>query len=386
MTKQIELKPHPRNDDTRKIGKAAATGLAASMRRWGNLAGITWNKRNGYLVAGHRRVEQIKELGGQLMQDPLRFEISVQGKRKTFPVEVVDLPEGEHLAAMVAANNRHIAGEFTDGMDDLLPEIASGMPDDDWGELKFDSLAKDLKIKMGPDIEEDEVPEPPKNPVTKAGDVWMLGGHTVVCGDSRESYEIGAKMGCVVTDPPYGVSYQSRIAEKRRKDWGEIEGDDLRGDGLVSMLRETVPSGVFRYVFCPWETFAEFTTALGKPRSVCVWDKGHFGLGKGYRRQFELVLFYGKLNRTDLADMWPVSRSGDYKHPTQKPVAVVAKPIEDCGATEIYDPFLGSGTTLIAAEQLGRKCYGIEIEPAYVDVCVERWENLTGGKATRKKA
>lgn len=102
----------------------------------------------------------------------------------------------------------------------------------------------------------------------------------------------------------------------------------------------------------------------GHQRVACVWDKGHFGLCRGYRRQHEFILFYGTLNRTDLSDVWAFPRDANYQHPTQKPVALV----------------------IIAAEHAGAKCSGIEIEPKYCDVIIERWERLTGGKAERGHA
>ena len=107
--------------------------------------------------------------------------------------------------------------------------------------------------------------------------------------------------------------------------------------------------------------------------------------GRGYRRQYELIMFFGALNRTDLSDVWQLNRDprGDYQHPTQKPVALAAKALTDVEARDVYDPFGGSGSTLLAAEQLGIPCTTVELEPKYCDVIVQRWELLTGLKAER---
>lgn len=185
------------------------------------------------------------------------------------------------------------------------------------------------------------------------------------------------------TDPPYGVSYISRVDVERRKDWGAIANDSLEDSDLGALLRDSIPEAKYRFICCDWHCYSLFEGALGRPKAVCVWDKGHFGLGKGYRRQHEFVMFYGTLNRTDLSDMWPFSRDPNYKHPTQKPVALVAKALRDVAkrGAKIYDPFCGSGTTIIAAEQVGMVAHGVELEPKYCDVAVQRWEALTGKKA-----
>ncbi len=373
-----DLKPAPYNP--RKIDSGAADGLGFSIERFGDLSGIVWNKRTGHIVAGHQRLTQLKARGAQLLNGDVC--ISVQGATKRFPVRVVDWSEVEEKAANLEANNPHISGSFDDGVVDLLREVEAGLGSEFVSDALLDALLADLP-KVSVEVEEDDTPDVPSNPVTKLGDVWTLGGHALVCGDSAEHVQMASGVDCVFTDPPYGVNYQSRVDKKRRKDWGAIEGDDLKGGDLVEMIRATVPRAEYMYVCCPWDTYPEFVNALGKPRSVCVWDKGHFGLGKGYRRQFELVMFYGKLNRTDLSDVWTLSRASDYKHPTQKPVSLVAKALVDCAAKTVYDPFAGSGTTLIAAEQLSLRCTTIELEPKYCDVTIERWENLTGGKAQR---
>jgi hypothetical protein len=372
-----DLKPSP--DNPRTIDDHARKGLRYSLDEFGNISGITWNKRSGHLVAGHQRIAILSEQGAKLVGDETGPYIETIGGER-FPIRVVDWGEDKEIEAKLAANNQEIAGRWTPDVGDMVRKIRER------NKASFEGLRLREVLRNAPKpppvIREDETPEPPANPVTKLGDVWELGRHRVVCGDAR-SQNNRENADCVFTDPPYGISYQSRVDERRRKNWGAIAGDDLRGDRLIEFLRECIPEAKHRYICCPWETYVEFVAALGRPRSVCVWDKGWIGLGSGYRRQFELVLFYGTIHRRDLADVWTMCRDSGYQHPTQKPVALAAKAIADCGAMSVFDPFLGSGTALIAAEQLDRMCYGIEIEPKYVDVAIERWENLTGEKAKR---
>lgn len=239
----------------------------------------------------------------------------------------------------------------------------------------------------------DELPPAPDDDkvITQPGDLWILGEHRLVCGDAtdanlRSRVLDGLEVDVVFTDPPYGVEYVSRVDKDRRKEWGPIANDHLTGDALVALVAAAVPEARARYVCASHECVGFFRTALGDPKSVCVWVKGHFGLGKGYRRQHELVMFYGVLNRTDLSDVWRFERAEQYQHPTQKPVALIMKALADCDAVNVFDPFCGSGSTLIAAEQLGRPCRAIELSPVYVDVAVARWEGYTGRRAERVPA
>jgi DNA modification methylase len=261
----------------------------------------------------------------------------------------------------------------------------------------LDLLRKDAAKLVTPSAgqtDPDYVPEPPAEPTTRSGDLIVLGNHRLLCGDSTDPAQAGQvlegeSVAMVFTDPPYGVSYQSRVDGDRRKNWGAIAGDDLRGEDLRALLSRAIPPIEPRYVCGSWETFVDFHAACGPPRSVIVWDKEVFGLGKGYRRQWELVLFYGVLNSTTESDVWRIAREGGfggtYEHPTQKPIALVERALRNSSAIEdvIYDPFMGSGTTLIACERLGRRCIGLELEPKYCDVIVRRWAEFTGRRAER---
>lgn len=371
-----DLVEDPNNPRTHPLQNLMA--IRDSLQRFGQVEPLVVRAGLGVVIGGNGRLSVMREMGWD-------------------SAEVVELElTDQQAAALSVALNR--SGELAEWDTEVLRDILDDLGTEDFDVGAFALSDTDLNALMvqtmgdgsgsnedKKDVKQDDVPEPPKTAITKLGDVWELGRHRVVCGDCTEVNWGRREFGMVFTDPPYGVKYQSRVDKNRRKSWGVITNDDLGTEALEKLVHVAVPEAPFRYVCTCWESLGVFERALGKPRSVCVWDKEWFGLGKGYRRQFELIMFYGTLNRTDLSDVWTFSRDNDYKHPTQKPVALAVKAIHDCGADDVYDPFLGSGTTLIAAEQLDRTCYGIEIEPRYVDVAVERWENLVGAKARRSR-
>ncbi len=328
---------------------------------------------HGVVIKGHGRLLAAKHLG--LAKVPV--------------ITRDDLTPSQVRAARIADNRM---GELSTWDDELLAldlrETLELFPDFDTDLLGLKASFVASHVRMAGEVEEVDTPELPKNPVTRVGDVWTLGQHVLTCGDSTKLKF--SKPHTIFTDPPYGVDYVSRVDEKRRKDWGGIANDNLAGEELVKFLRSSVPvkEAEFAFVCCNWRSYFDFETAYGKPTSVCVWDKGSFGLGRGYRTQHEFLMFFGTLNRTDLSDVWQLNRDprGDYKHPTQKPVALAAKALSDVDAKDVFDPFGGSGSTLLAAEQLDVPCMTIELEPKYCDVIVERWEKLTGSKATRSKS
>ena len=224
--------------------------------------------------------------------------------------------------------------------------------------------------------------------------------HRVLCGDSTKAEDVarlmaGAKAGMMVTDPPYGVDYDGGQANAKKRE--KLSGDDTTdvfNAGLSAALA-AVPTGAW-YV---WHAdryaepvYAAIRTCGFDVRALIVWNKlkAHYGAPSAhYCQKHELCLyavrdgagFCGPSNEVTVWDIEQPHRNEH--HPTQKPVICMARAIRNHEAESVYDPFLGSGTTLIAAEQLGRKCYGIDIAPLYCDVIVQRWEELTGKKAER---
>ena len=264
---------------------------------------------------------------------------------------------------------------------------------------------------------EGAIPDPPAAPVTKLGDVWLLGRHRLLCGDSRQSADVAklqvkAVQG-VITDPPYGIDYQGapghvstqydpsdpgkayfRHTDKRDAIHNDTPDDleNLLRDAFGNALKLCDPGGAW-YVTGPGDGpmihFVTVLIELGIFRQSLVWVKDSWSFGRR-----DETIFYGwapggphrKIRARDRSTVWTYDRPKKSKqHPTMKPVPLFAAAINDTMAQDatIYDPFLGSGTTLIACEEMGRTCVGVEIEPKYCDVIVERWENLTGDKAQR---
>lgn len=386
-----DLAPAPYNPRT--ISKKAAAGLRASIKRFGLVQPIVFNRRSGHVVGGHQRIDALKTLGETAAQ-----------------VVVVDLPESEEKALNVTLNNPGVSGEFSKSIGALIGEIKLALPSLDFDELRFDELADP------PAVIEDEVPEPPKVPVTKPGDLWVLGRHRVLCGDATKAGDVGRVLGqakpfLMVTDPPYGVEYDptwrddvaGEFGQEKVTMRGQVANDD-RADWLPAW--ELFPGRV-AYVWHSGlrsvEVYASLVACGFVMRGQIIWAKPSVTLSRGaYHWQHEpcwyaardgSAMWAGDRKQSTLwaiAGMNPAGRGtaseADAKtnHGTQKPVECMARPIRnhDC-SSGVYDPFLGSGTTLIAAEQLDRVCYGLEIEPRYCDVIVERWQNLTGKKAKR---
>lgn len=259
------------------------------------------------------------------------------------------------------------------------------------------------------EIVEDEVPEVPEEPKAKLGDIYQLGNHRLMCGDSTSEEDVaklmnGVKADMVFTDPPYGVSASGgRSQTKDKLGMKAIVNDELRKDDLTQFLSNFISimkykDGASIYICYPWATQKEFTEAILnnnlKIKNCIIWDKKVFGLNgfKGYRPQYEMIYFcckddfewYGDKAQSNI---WQISREINREeqgnHPTPKPIELIAKALNNSSKQEdiVLDVFGGSGSTLIACEQLNRKCYMMELDPHYIDVIIQRWENFTGKKA-----
>lgn len=365
--------------------------MDASIERFGFNDPPALDETSGHLVEGHGRVEALERRRKSGAEPPARVRVAEDGGWLVPVVRGVSFRDELEAEAYVVAHNRVGEGLWNNA---ILAEVLSAAREVSLDGIGYSSreAAKIIlqnQLSLFGEAEDDAVPEVPQEPITRLGDVWHLGRHVLICGDSLDPQTVARALPqpphTIFTDPPYGVNYSSRVDKDRRKPWGAIANDHLEGDELFNFLRGAVPEATFRFVCCDWHTYSTFEHALGEPKAVCVWDKGSFGLGKGYRRQHEFILFYGTLDRSDLSDVWQINRDARtaYEHPTQKPCALVVKALQDVGAKDVFDPFMGSGTTLIAAERAGISCTGIELEPKYCDVIVERWQRITGGKAVR---
>jgi site-specific DNA-methyltransferase (adenine-specific) len=234
--------------------------------------------------------------------------------------------------------------------------------------------------------DEDEVPEAPEEPKTKLGDIWLLGNHRVMCGDSTDSEQVAKlmdskKADMVFTDPPYGLGIDgqkksiSKNPKHNRKQhvfkgWDSNRPPDSYFESILSM---GIPAIIFGGNY--------FADLLPATRGWIYWDKGQNGLTMS-----DGELAWTSSNKPLRAVVCNRANIGNSVHPTQKPLKVVEFCLNQIEADLVYDSFLGSGSTLIACEKTGRTCYGMELDPKYVDVIVKRWEDFTGKKAVLDEA
>ena len=388
-----KLLPYARNARTHSEEQVAQ--IAASIAEFGFTNPILAGS-DGVIVAGHGRLAAAQKLGLLVV-----------------PVVVLDHLNPTQRRALVIADNR-IAENA--GWDDamLRIEIAALQDDDfDLSLTGFDAdalaelMAGDESDGQG-QTDDDAVPEVTETPVSRTGDLWLLGGHRLLCGDSTvaESYErvlAGTQVDMVFTDPPYNVNYANSAKDKMRGKDRAILNDNL-GDGfydfLLAALTPTIAScrgGI--YVAMSSSELdvlqAAFRAAGGRWSTFIIWAKNTFTLGRAdYQRQYEPILYgwpegaqrhwCGDRNQ---GDVWNIKKpQKNDLHPTMKPVELVERAIRNSSrpGNVVLDPFGGSGTTLIAAEKSGRLARLIELDPKYVDVIVRRWQDWTGKQATRE--
>jgi DNA modification methylase len=264
--------------------------------------------------------------------------------------------------------------------------------------LGFDD--KELNTLLQPEVvegltDEDAVPDVPNEPKTKLGDIYILGNHRLMCGDSTSIDAVdtlmdGNKADMVFTDPPYGVSYQSNKRVKSEK-FDVLINDDVILD-IVPIIEIFSKGWVF--IWTTWKVvdkWLENTKGLGFPSNMVVWFKGGGGIGdlnKTFFTDYEMALVWhrgAELCGKRIGSVWKVGKDGanDYVHPTQKPVALAEEAIDKTTKPNhiVMDLFGGSGSTMIAAEKIGRKARLMELDPKYCDVIVKRWEEFTGKQA-----
>lgn len=250
---------------------------------------------------------------------------------------------------------------------------------EDWGlDLPLDFAVEELEAE-----EDDyEMPNEIKTDIV-LGDLIEIGEHRLLCGDSTDSDQVaklmnGEKADMVFTDPPYNVSFNGRSGK-----FEVIENDDLNDndfedliDGMVSIINILNPKNY--YVWCNWKFYGLLQSKL-EFKACIVWAKNVFGLGRGYRHQHEFCLFNGKLDEgiNNESDLWNVKKDTKYVHPTQKPIELCARALNNHKKNKnIVDLFCGSGLTFLASHQLQRKCYGMELDPKYCQVIVDRMLKL----------
>lgn len=418
-----ELKPNPQNP--RKITDEKLKMLKKSMEEFGDLSGIFYNRRTGRLGGGHQRVKVIPNdaeiVITKTYSEPTKVGTTAEGYIEYLGERLnyreVDWDEIREKAANIAANKG--AGEWDmKQLTEWIHELDENNIDLDLTMFDREEIENIMAPTYGQNEKEDDIPEV-KESICKPGDLWILGDHRLLCGDCTDLEQVkklinNEKINMVFTDPPYGMSYGGGRAEGNHvldkkggvkiKDHGMIKGDDLRGEELCRLLTDSLAGAVAMknadaavYVCLTWRTYSEFIEAFEKVglklQNCIVWNKRSIGLGYShYRPQHEFIFYCGGEwnGRKDESDVWEMTRgnTGEYVHPTQKPVELIERAIRNSSKKlgVILDLFGGLGSTLIACEKTNRKCFAMEIEPRYCDVIIKRWEDFSGKKAELQQA
>jgi DNA modification methylase len=377
--------PYARNP--RRNDDAVAT-VAASIAEFGWRQPIVVDERM-VIVAGHTRYEAAKRLGF-----------------KTVPVHVAKgLTPAQVKAYRLMDNRSHENAEW----DNELLKLELGdlkLEDIDLALTGFDEAELDrLLAELDGADSADEAPAPPADPISRPGDLWICGEHRVLCGDATVLADVekvldGELADMSFTDPPYNVNYANSAKDKLRGKNRPILNDAL-GEGFGALLYDacvnilTVTKGAVYICMSSSELDTlqkAFRDAGGRWSTFVIWAKNTFTLGRSdYQRQYEPILYGWKegvdhywCGARDQGDVWFFDKpSRNDLHPTMKPVALVERAIRNSSKSRdiVFDPFGGSGTTMIAAERSGRRARLIELDPKYTDVVVERWQNESGGRA-----
>lgn len=367
-----KLIPYARNSRTHS--EAQVTKIAASIKEFGFLNPIITDGKNG-IVAGHGRVMAAQKLG--LKELPV--------------IEASHLTEAQKRAYVIADNRLALdAGWDNDMLKVELQELSD--LDFDLSLMGFDEKELDGFLEPEPTAgltDEDAVPDAPEQPVTVEGDVWLLGRHRLMCGDSTsidavEKLMDGAAVDMIFTDPPYNVAFNDRSGKH-----DVIKNDNLSDgdfadfiDATIATIKAINPKAY--YIWCNWDFYGILQGKLDY-KSCIVWAKNVFGMGVGYRHQHEFCLFNGKIDDVikNESDLWSIKKDSKYVHPTQKPVELSVRAFGNhVRYLNVLDLFGGSGSTLIGAQQTGRNCYVMELDPKYCDVIIKRWQDFTGQQAT----
>ena len=372
----------PYVNNSRKHSDEQVAQIAASIKEFGWTNPILVDGANG-IIAGHGRLMAARKLGMEAV--PV--------------IELAHLSEPQRKALIIADNKLAMNAEWDNDllMLELGELLESGFDLDllGFGKDELDALLSPTEATEGL-TDEDAVPEPPAVPVTVLGDVWLLGKHRVMCGDSTSIDAVdklmdGQKADMVNTDPPYGVSYQSNMRTKSAK-FDVLKNDDVILE-VVPVIEACSTGWVF--IWTTWKVidkWLENTKGFGFPTNMVIWSKGGGGIGdlkKTFSTDYEMAMVFNRgaeLCGKRVGSVWKVGKDGavEYKHPTQKPVALAEEAIDKTtrSGALVLDLFGGSGSTLIACEKTNRQARLMELDPKYVDVIINRWQDFTGKTAT----
>ena len=381
-----KITPYARNSRTHSDEQVAQ--IAASIREWGWTNPILVDEDGG-LLAGHGRLAAARKLG--LTQIPTMVAKGwSEAQKKAYVIA------DNKLALNAGWDLELLAVELGDLQGFDFDLMLTGFSDEE--------LSKLLAEKTEGNTDPDEIPEAPIDPIAKPGDVWLLGKHRLVCGDSTDADTVakalnGVSPHLMVTDPPYGVEYDPAWREKAGvAASGTAKGKVLNDDKADWREAWALFPGDVAYV---WHA-GLYAGVVGDSLAACdlmlrsqiIWDKGQLVLSRGdYHWEHEPCWYAVKKGAKGhwagdrkQTTVWHIAKpkKNETGHGTQKPVECMKRPIENNSSPgqAVYEPFSGSGTTIIAGEMTGRVVHAIELNPAYIDVAVKRWQDFTGKAAT----
>ena len=359
MLKRIKIEELTPFDKNPRVNDQAVDRVLESLKFNGYISPIVVNEighpfDQHVIAAGHTRWKALKKFGST-----------------DIDVYVHKFESEKHFVRFNIEDNK--AGEFAEWDEQMLADLGAEF-DVDLVEMGFDFEMPEEESEGLTD--EDDVPETPEEPTAKLGQIWKLGEHRLMCGSCRD-IPLEWEWESVVSDPPYGMSFQSNHRKEKH--------DSISGDNDEDLLRWAcdLPGEHSKYLWCRWDNIA----SCPKPKSLITWVKNNWSMGDlehEHGRQTEVALFYAGANH-----VWPkkrppdvieAKRTGNELHPTQKPVDLM-ETIVSWTKGVVFEPFAGSGTTLMACEKSKRKCLAVELQPKYCDVIIKRWEDFTGKKA-----
>lgn len=370
-----KLIPYDRNP---RVNDHAVDKIASAIKEYGFRVPIV-AKSDGLIVDGHLRFKAARKLG--LTEIPVILADDLTDAQiKAFRLSVNKMAElatwDEEMLA-IEMQELHDIGYDLD-LIGFTPEELEEMDIDFEGSLE--AIIDESKA--------DDVPEVVENPVIKLGDLIELGNHRLLCGDSTKEDDVkrlmdGKKADMVFTDPPYGISYDSP-SDKHKI----IKNDNVFLDGWIPLVQQYSKGFIFMWTgYQVVHKWIEIGKPFGDITNMIIWAKGGGGLGdlkKRFATDFEIALVWNRgaeLQDKRIGSVWSINKDNgvSYVHPTQKPVELMEKGIFNCSFAKsiVMDLFLGSGSTLIACENLNRKCYGMELDEKYAQVIIQRWCDYT---------
>jgi DNA modification methylase len=403
------IRPSPLNARTHSRRQIAQ--IAKSITIYGFANAILVDEA-GEVIAGHGRLEAAKSLA--------LTEVPVATISGLSPAKKRGLRLADNKLALNSGWDRSKLQIELAAIESLCVIEKIEMPETGFEVPEIDRLNLDLSGST--EAADDYDPHwHERAPVTHAGDLWLLGPHRLLCGDAKEQSHVdrlmnGAKAACCVLDPPFNVRISGVVGRGRRKhrEFSEASGE-MTAEEFTRFLATTLGNaahiscdGGLSYIFMDWRHLQEMTAAGAKVycalRNLVVWTKSNAGQGSFYRSEHELIFVYqagsakptnnvqlGKFGR-NRSNVWRYAGANAFgsdrlksleAHPTCKPLKMIADILLDCTRRNevVADLFAGSGTTLLAAEQVGRRCCALEIDPLFIDVCIRRWQAYTGKDA-----